>query len=437
MLQKSNRRNKENVVPPVEPVASVASKRNFVEIQVMQVDKTALICEALIQSFDTIPNKAHGLISLIDASLIRKLPVSFHEESKYPQLAEYIQTSDDECESSLAKHISCILTSDIFEKQILDGTSEDMLHWAIDSLIRIPLQIFRENLGGRVLPIEIDRNSKDQGMTTISNKRPDFLCWTNGVLIFKGEEKAEIDDFPVAVSELTDKFNKFDPLYFGDIQFMICYVVAGSKLRFYAINGLSNTNPLNHLVSLSNLLDIKNSWDRISILSIIVNIARIIRTVSNTISSTIVPIGKRLKLEKSTITFFDDSVEKMIPLKYLPYEGDVDDRVAFLQGMYDCAIGRDFQLRNENEVRAMVYSVVTGLTWLHKNSYVHRDIWLANILFLPGVRDYRYILTDFEYGNASGLKVSERLKDWDDSTLTKNNKYTVKSDLYINLERCL
>ncbi|EXX57604.1 hypothetical protein RirG_205650 [Rhizophagus irregularis DAOM 197198w] len=77
----------------------------------------------------------------------------------------------------------------------------------------------------------------------------------------------------------------------------------------------------------------------------------------------------------------------------------------------------------------MVYSVVTGLTWLHKNSYVHRDIWLANILFLPGVRDYRYILTDFEYGNASGLKVSERLKDWDDSTLTKNNKYTMLMNL--------
>lgn len=46
-----------------------------------------------------------------------------------------------------------------------------------------------------------------------------------------------------------------------------------------------------------------------------------------------------MKLEKSTITFFDDSVEKMIPLEYLPYEGDVDDRVAFLQGMYDCAKG--------------------------------------------------------------------------------------------------
>ncbi|CAB4445890.1 unnamed protein product [Rhizophagus irregularis] len=389
----------------------------------MQVDETALICEALIQSFDTIPNQAH--------------------ESKYPQLAEYIQTSDDECESSLAKHIFCILTSDIFEKQILDGTSEDMLHWAIDSLIRILLQIFHENLGGRVLPIEMDQNSKDQGMTTISNKRPDFLCWTNGVLIFKGEEKAEIDDFPVA------RHTIYDMLHCSRI-----------KIAFLCNQWTVKHKPAKSFSSaLKSIGHQKNSQDHISILSIIINIARIIRTVSNTISSTIVPIGKRLKLEKSTITFFDDSVEKMIPLKYLPYEGDVDDRVAFLQGMYDCAIGhpgliqikegegpkirnrttyrivfetrgRDFQLRNENEVRAMAYSVVIGLTWLHKNGYVHRDIRLANILFLPGVRDYRYILTDFEYGNASGLKVSERLKDWDDSTLTKNNKYTVKSDLY-------
>ena len=30
----------------------------------------------------------------------------------------------------------------------------------------------------------------------------------------------------------------------------------------------------------------------------------------------------------------------MVPLKYLPYEGDIDDRVAILQGMYNCAKGR-------------------------------------------------------------------------------------------------
>jgi len=108
----------------------------------MQIDTTALICDALIQPFDTVPNEADDLMSLIATPLIRKLPVSFHEERKFPQFAEFIQTSDKECGSNLAKHISCLLT-DTFEKQNLDDTTEDMMHWGIDSLIRVPLQIFR------------------------------------------------------------------------------------------------------------------------------------------------------------------------------------------------------------------------------------------------------------------------------------------------------
>ncbi|GES95131.1 hypothetical protein RCL_jg19337.t1 [Rhizophagus clarus] len=435
-----------------QPVAG--SKRSFDE---MQVDRTALICDTLIQSFNTIPNHANDLRPLVSAQLVRKLPVSFYEEKKFPQFAEYIQTSDDECGSNLAKHISCLLT-DIFEKQDFDDTSEDMVHWGIDSLIRIPLQIFRESLGGGVLPIEMDRNSKDQGTTTVGNKRPDFLCWINDVLLFKGEEKADAKDFSIAERELEDKFNTFDPLNFGNIQFMLCYAVAGPNLRFYAIDGSQNANPLNRLVPLSNRLDIKNSRDRVSILCIVVNIARIIRTVSGSIHGSIVPIGKRMKLEKSTITFFDDSVEKMVPLKDLPYGND-DGRVAFLLTVYNCAKGhpgliqikkgggpkirnrgtyrvvfetrgRNFQLNSENEAREMARSVLTGLTWLHENDYVHCDIRLPNIVFVPGIEDYKYVLIDFEHSNISGFSPSENLRDWDRRTLNKKNKYTIQSDLY-------
>ncbi|CAB4400459.1 unnamed protein product [Rhizophagus irregularis] len=435
-------------------ISPPGSKRSFDE---MQVDRTALICDILIQPFNTVPNRANDLKPLVDAKLIRKLPVSFYEERKFPQFAEYIQTNDDECGSNLAKHISCLLT-DIFEKQDFDDTSEDMVHWGIDSLIRIPLQIFRESLGGGVLPIEMDRNSKNQGTTTVGNKRPDFLCWTNDVLLFKGEEKADAKDFSIAERELEDKFNKFDPLNFGNIQFMLCYAVAGPNLRFYAIDGSPNANPLNHLVPLSNRLDIKNSRDRVSILCIVVNIARIIRTVSGRIPGSIVPIGKRMKLEKSTITFFDDSVEKMVSLNDLPNAND-QNRVAFLLAVYNCAKGhpgliqikegggpkirnrgtyrvvfetrgRNIQLNNENEVREMALSVLTGLAWLHENGYVHCDIRVPNIVFVPGVEDYKYVLIDFEHSNTSGFSPSELLKDWDSRTLNKKNKYTTQSDLY-------
>ncbi|CAB4374878.1 unnamed protein product [Rhizophagus irregularis] len=443
-----------NNIRVIVSVPVTGSKRSFDE---MQVDRTSLICDILIQPFNTVPNRANDLKPLVDAKLIRKLPVFFYEERKFPQFAEYIQTNDDECGSNLAKHISCLLT-DIFEKQDFDDTSEDMVHWGIDSLIRIPLQIFRESLGGGMLPIEMDRNSKDQGTTTVGNKRPDFLCWTNDVLLFKGEEKADAKDFSIAERELEDKFNKFDPLNFGNIQFMLCYAVAGPNLRFYAIDGSPNASPLNRLVPLSNRLDIKNSRDRVSILCIVINIARIIRTVSGRIPRPIVPIGKRMKLEKSTITFFDDSVEKMVSLNNLPHAND-QNRVAFLLAMYNCAKGhpgliqikegggpkirnrgtyrvvfetqgRNIQLNNENEVREMALSVLTGLAWLHENGYVHCDIRVSNIVFVPGVEDYKYVLIDFEHSNTSGFSPSELLKDWDSRTLNKKNKYTTQSDLY-------
>ena len=41
--------------------------------------------------------------------------------------------------------------------------------------------------------------------TTVKTCRPDFLCWVNNALLFKGEEKADISDLQSAVAELSKK----------------------------------------------------------------------------------------------------------------------------------------------------------------------------------------------------------------------------------------
>lgn len=116
--------------------------------------------------------------------------------------------------------------------------------------------------------------------------------------------------------EFEDKFSNFDSLFFGNIKFMLYYAAAGPNLHFYIINRRPNSS--NCLIPLSNQLSIKIGWNHVSILCTVVNITHIIRTVSGTISRTNVSIGKWLKLERSMITFFYDSVEKMVPLEYLP-----------------------------------------------------------------------------------------------------------------------
>ncbi|KAF0465663.1 crinkler family protein [Gigaspora margarita] len=321
------------------------------------IDRTDVICDALIQPFSFVPSRAGDLTSLINAPLTRKLPVSKNEEIKYPLLADFIE-KNDECRSDLSTYISGLIIG--IGKQNLSNTSENMLHWVVDSIIRIPLQIFHENLGG-VLPIDLDRNTRDQGTTTIGTKRPDFLCWANNVLLFKGEEKAVNADFPKAVNELEEKFNKFDPMYFGNIQFMICYAAAGTRLRFFAIDGSSNTNSPSRLIALSNQLDINTRRDRISILCIVVNIARIIRTVSNTIPAMIVPLGKRLKTERSMITILGDSVEKRVSVEYLPFAENLNDRINFLSKLYEHAKGHTglAQVKESPRIsRQAIYKVV-------------------------------------------------------------------------------
>ncbi|CAG8668424.1 1238_t:CDS:2 [Funneliformis mosseae] len=113
------------------------------------------------------------------------------------------------------------------------------------------------------------------------------------------------------------------------------------------------------------------------------------------------------------ITILDDSVEKRVSMKYLPCGGNVVLETR----------GHVCRLRNEDEAREMSQSVLTGLIWLHKGGYVHRDIRLSNILFVPGVTEYKYVLIDFEHSNLDGLEVSEHLKDWDNSTLTITIRY--------------
>src|SRR5205823_14132027 len=111
---------------------------------------------------------------LINAPLLRKLPVSFNEEIIYPELSQYVCTKEDERRGMLAK-ISNVLYGTV-DRGFSGNKSESMLHYPLDSMIRIPLETFDRFLGN-ALPIEIDIDKIDSGTTTIGTKRPDFFCW--------------------------------------------------------------------------------------------------------------------------------------------------------------------------------------------------------------------------------------------------------------------
>ena len=103
--------------------------------------------------------------------------------------------------------------------------------------------------------------------------RPDLLGYINDLLVIKNEEKPTRALFSTARYELLSKFSKLDPLCFGPVKFLIFYVVAKDVIYFYAIDG-----PNKMLVPLSSNLYMEQLDSRFKVLKIIVNIARIFKT---------------------------------------------------------------------------------------------------------------------------------------------------------------
>ncbi|RIA94643.1 hypothetical protein C1645_817693 [Glomus cerebriforme] len=316
------------------------------EIRVFFTDRDATKVEEILSTITKVEEKVDYLKKYIKSRailkqacdlksqpLLRKLPVVANKEIKSSRLKDFISTSEDERQSDIAIRISNALCNSM-DRDFLNITSESMMHYLYDSLISIPLTTVSKYLNGNLL-IEVDRDKADPGSTTIDTKRPDFLCWTSNLLLFKGEEKASTDDFGLSVNELIYKFYSIDPILFED-----------SK----------KNNMLTCLVPLTDKLDASN------------------------------PIGK------SAITFYDDLVEKQVSKADLPYAENFTSRVEFLSGMYEYAKSYE--------------GLIQRLDHLHNGDYVHRDIRLSNIVYVPDYNEpFRYVLIDFEHGGFHNEKV--------------------------------
>nr|CAG8490445.1 3960_t:CDS:2 [Entrophospora candida] len=441
-------------------VVSLAEIEHFPKRLCIVPDKTKFLCENLIQPFDTLPTHAGQLLDLINAPLLAKLPVaSYSDLGKFRKLGDYIYYDEMDSDSELASMISHALS----ETEITNIVTELEMVTSVDLLTKRPLQLFCNNSDFR---IEFSRNATEKKYTTnakstpatTKNARPDLLGYINDVLVIKNEEKAARNKFDTAKEELISKFSKLDPLYFGNIKFLICYAVAKDIFCFFAIDG-----PSKMLVPLSTQLYMDDLNARFTTLRIIINIARIFKTMTtkDAFPAKVIPLGKPLQLRHSTITFFEGYVQKIVLDSEL-YGIEEDDCVDTLKHMYELAKGHyglvqvlegpifrkgrrrpgkyiiklktrglECPPKDEQTTQVMTCSLLTGLKRLHQCGYVHRDIRLSNIVYdSNNSKGYEYVLIDFEYGGKANEKFDILLTDWDDGTCDEDNVYTTLSDMY-------
>ncbi|KAG9286188.1 hypothetical protein G9A89_014174 [Geosiphon pyriformis] len=192
------------------------------------------------------------------------------------------------------------------------------------------------------------------------------------------------------------------------------------------------------LVPLSTELYLDDLNARYTAVKLSINIVRIFKTMitKNAFPANVIPLDKPLKLGNSTITFFEEYVEKVV-LDSRLY--GFYDRVDTLKRIYELAKGHHGLVqvvegpifgagwpgeyiiklktrglerppKDEQTTRMMTCNLLTGLKRLHQCGYVHRDIRLSNIVYdSNNPKGYENVLID---------------------SSMENNTYTTLSDIY-------
>ncbi|PVU90837.1 hypothetical protein BB561_004693 [Smittium simulii] len=192
-------------------------------------------------------------------------------ESKLKEKSLNPATNSNDCNNVSLRFEAALTTASIGN---LEGT-EAFLQYTLDTILHA---VFGTATTFASLPLRYDRNKIDTSLTK-SGKRPDFLCWYNDLLVFKGEEKKCGNVRNIAL-ELTDKMqpNKIGKLK-GQIPFLLCYATAGSNILFVAIN------QANQMLECSQVLDMNSIADRVTILLILVNTMRIAQKIAQKVQA--------------------------------------------------------------------------------------------------------------------------------------------------------
>ncbi|RPB21822.1 hypothetical protein L211DRAFT_840185 [Terfezia boudieri ATCC MYA-4762] len=326
---------------------------------------------------------------------------------------------------STFKDISGLLGAILLPRGIfLSGNqNEDSFHVIWDTIIRETLTLFSSNIF-----LEFQRNGRDVhgSGTTTAQTRPDFLCWMDQALVFRGEEKSSPEMLPIARTELEVKFGEWTPLFYGQLPFVFAYATGGCMIQFYRIMPDGQCQTLSH-----NIFNASLPSNRLSIFRTTINILRCLKTLKR-----LIPSDRPLRLfyeyrrpKDVTLTIAPSTVLKRIPSLAVSEELRNLYEMIWLQrpkhiinlakqprygrtitSLHLCPVGFHPRLRNISELRHAVKGILKGLDWLHQYDYVHRDLRWANVIqdMEGNVR-----LIDLEYAGKEGVvEYGNILRHW-------------------------
>eukprot|EP00195_Chlamydomonas_chlamydogama_P008854 CAMPEP_0202897964 /NCGR_PEP_ID=MMETSP1392-20130828/6586_1 /ASSEMBLY_ACC=CAM_ASM_000868 /TAXON_ID=225041 /ORGANISM="Chlamydomonas chlamydogama, Strain SAG 11-48b" /LENGTH=514 /DNA_ID=CAMNT_0049583743 /DNA_START=11 /DNA_END=1555 /DNA_ORIENTATION=- len=372
--------------------------------------------------------------------------------SEYPAACDYLHpvTSLSGADSALAffqTHATGFLT---FLRIHCNG--EAGLHSAIDLMT---LGVWEPLASVADAVLVSSRDKSDSSSATVSMKRPDLSIHMGSALVLKGEEKEDMTELADAEHELLSKFSrKWSPVYFGGMPYILCFAVGGSLLQWCA---LTRDGQLIHLHDSPMRLD---CWQgRVWALVASIHCFRAVLSMRKVLPVSVLRLHKKVEREhgvsleakedrivKKIKNFGKHYVKKLMlttweyvgkayeiasksgsvglvePLQLPSWRSEGDEYKVSLEPGYGATPTNSVQLLQA------VTCVLQGLSHLHKEQLVHRDVRWPNVVHghRPGSRS-EWMLVDLETVWQAGKAPSSRLHRIADVLL--NGRYELASDL--------
>jgi hypothetical protein len=288
--------------------------------------------------------------------------------------------------------------------------------------------------------------------STEERSRPDTLLTASGCTFLIGEDK--LSSLSDAEADLTAKVRPLSTMFYGELQFILGYIEAGSAFQWLSI-GKSGV-----VRRVGPTLDLSTDVDRCQYLLSIGYAYQLIKKMIDSVPQvpgrhamfTVDIVGDR------TLCFFPDRVRKSIKnfdnfcremmtgldvilraykagerCPSLPQlMGNKSDDYISRTGTYTVQIsplGHAPILRSEQSIRTMARNVCEALSVLHEAGLFHRDVRLPNVV---QVSQEQFMLIDLETVAAYPFRLPEGFqyfREWSIEML-EGNSYTPMSDMY-------
>jgi len=375
-----------------------------------RIDSTKEICKRLGSRLELIPE-------ITDLPDILELPLptdKVGERQSLPPLSQLFHSNS---------HLASRILDDLVRQAIHNQYDPNDPQMLLNDLIVEPLQILSKY--NAPFFVECRRNPN-------TRETPNLLCWYGSTLIFKGEESPHAEDYEFLIHSLTSHMHTWSPIFYGDLEYMLCYVCAGNLFQFFVVEKNLRAKPL------TKPIDLRSPHNRLILLQAVINLFRIFHTLAPMLDHNMAhwPLHKEMIHSSGTsLTFFEKFVTKRVPdfhlrefshfeaLKQLystihqfnipniahPYRPPTLENDLFQVDL--SPVGYSQLPETEDDLKNALRCLLRALHFIHQYGFVHRDICWANIVKTPSDSG-EWVLIDLELANFADLQPENKLDTW-------------------------